>query len=510
MNRHHLLVILCDQLRPDFLPVYGCEAVPCPNIESLAEAGTTFDRAISSCPVCAPARAGMMTGHFPDRHGVWTNDVPFADGLRYLPKEMNALGYRTACFGKMHHFPAGDLKGFQFGRQMEESRLGDHEPYLEWLYARRPDLIGDGQSWRHCDGREHVFTLDDELHYEHWIASEAVDYIRSNAGGAEPLFLWVSFQGPHTPYNPPKGFKGTVDPAGLPRPLEREGDICPVHQYRTGFNPPPADPAEMMRQRVAYAESVVHIDHQIGRVFAALDERGIRDDTTVIFSSDHGDLLGDYRQLEKGPFSYSGQLNVPLILANHPAVPRGERSAVLTSNLDIPSTVLEIAGADDGLGMSRSLLSQLPAGSSTRRAVNFSQCAATTMIAETARHRFAYYPFTGFRELFDRVDDPWEKENLAGRPEYRDVELQMLLDLHDHSVVRRGLEIGGFDLIPPVQQRLRELHPAFDRPGEFKAAFPIPRWFKERLKQAGMDPNYTNWYKNHDVLAHYGLDFEEM
>jgi arylsulfatase A-like enzyme len=512
-KRRHILVILCDQLRPDFLPVYGCEAVPCPSLESLAAAGTVFDRAISSCPVCAPARAGMMTGQYPDRHGVWTNDVPFADGLDYLPLRMRDLGYRTACFGKMHHFPADDPKGFEHARQMEEGRLGENEPYLRWLYEHRPDLDASKQDWRQFDHERYVFRLDDEWHYEHWMAAEAIDTIRSHAGGgAEPLFLWVSFQGPHTPYNPAPGFKGSVDAGGIPEPLKRaDGEpVCPIHRYRNGSKPPPADRAELMRQRIAYAESIVQIDDEIGRILSALGDAGIREDTTILFSSDHGDLLGDYGLCEKGPFCFSGQLNVPLIVANHPAVPSGERSSVLTGNLDIPSTVLDIAGSEDGIGLSRSLIDQLPADSPVRRSIIFSDCAGSTKVAETGRYRYAYYPFTGFRELFDRTEDPWERHNLAGKPEVHDVELQMMMALQDHAVLSRGLEVGGFDLIPDVQQRLRELHPRFDRKGEFKAAFPLPHGFKQRLKEAGLDPNYTNWFRDHDVLADYGLDFEEL
>jgi len=508
VNRRNVMVILCDQLRPDFLPVYGCRAVPCPNIESLAAAGTVFDRAISCCPVCAPARASMMTGHYPSRHGVWTNDLPFRDGLEYLAHRMNALGYRTACFGKMHHFPADDLKGFQFGRLMEEGRLGEGEPYLQWLYGLRPDLVGDGRRWHHCSNRQ--FQLDDELHYEHWIASEAIEHLRRGAAEASaPLFTWVSFQGPHTPYNPPSKARGSVDPAGLPAPLEREGPVCPVHHYRGAWNPAPGDPEEVMRQRVAYAESIVHIDGQIGRILGALKETGMLETTTVIFSADHGDLIGDFGQLEKGPFSFSGQLNVPLILSNHPSVPCGKRSEVLTGNIDIPGTVLDAAGSEEGLGLSRSLLEQLPESSSLRREANFAECAGNMKLVETERYRFAVYPFTGFRELYDRREDPRDLNNLSGRPEYREVEMEMMTLVLEHAVICDGIEIGGFDLSPEIQGKLRELHPRFDRPGEFQAAFPLMKRAKEALRRAGIDPNYTNWFKNHRILAHYGLDFEE-
>jgi arylsulfatase A-like enzyme len=301
-----------------------------------------------------------------------------------------------------------------------------------------------------------------------------------------------------------------VDAGKLPVPVERESKVCPVHHYRGHWNPPPKDREEVMRQRVAYAESIVHIDRQIGRILGALDEHGMLETTTVIFSSDHGDLIGDHGQLEKGPFAFSGQLNVPLILANHPAAPWGARSSILTGNLDIPGTVLDVAGSEDGLGVSRSLIAMLPADSPLRREVNFAECAGTMKLVETERHRFAVYPFTGFRELYDRKEDPGDRHNLAGRPEFRDLEMDMMLAAVDHMVICNDVQIGGFDLTPEIQERLRRLHPRFDRPGEFRAAFPLMKRAKEALKESGIDPNYTNWFRQHEILAHYGLDFEEM
>jgi hypothetical protein len=144
-----------------------------------------------------------------------------------------------------------------------------------------------------------------------------------------------------------------------------------------------------------------------------------------------------------------------------------------------------------------------------RREVNFAEMAGTGRIAETERHRFAVYSFTGFTELYDRLADPWERDNLAGKPEYQAVELRMMKAILDHDVVCRDLQIGGFDLLPELQEAVRKIHPRFDRPGEFKAAFPLMRHSKEKLRAAGIDPNYTNWFRDHEVLAHYGLDFEE-
>lgn len=503
-KRKNVLVILCDQLRPDFLPVYGCQALPCPSIDSLANRGKVFDRAITCCPVCAPARAAMMTGHYPSRSGVWTNDIPFNEGLEFLPERMKRLGYKTACFGKLHHCPPTDTKGFEHARLLEERRLGQEEPYWQWLKKQLPEEP-DFNNFGQFDRKDLVFNLDDDLHMDNWVASETVSYINDTSAD-DSLFMWVSFQGPHDPLNPPKSAKGTVDTSLLPKPLQRiEGELCPIHHYRSTWHPVPDTVEGIMKERTAYAERTVNIDRQIGRILHALEEQGILEETTILFSADHGDLRGDFNLKEKGPFAYSGQLNIPLIVANHPQFAPGTRSDILANNIDIPATVLEIAGDEDPvIGMSRSLVNADQ--TDTWRTYNFVEVADTMRIVETEQFRFATYPFINFNELFDRIDDPCEQYNLAGRPEYREVEMKLMQRVHDFALLNKGLEIGGFDLIPEVQDCIRELEPHFDRPGRFKAAFPLMPSAKKNLKQAGIEP-YTNWYKDHKILAHYGLDF---
>ena len=138
----NILVILCDQLRKDFLSCYGGTVCNTPNLDALAAKSVCFTNAITASPVCAPARASMMTGRYVSDHGVWTNDMPFREGVDYLPQRMNRAGYRTGAFGKLHHFPAKDGKGFSTYALMEENRLGDKDDYFQWLRARHPEIRG--------------------------------------------------------------------------------------------------------------------------------------------------------------------------------------------------------------------------------------------------------------------------------------------------------------------------------------------------------------------------------
>lgn len=498
-TKRNVLVILCDQLRADFLPAYGCLALKTPNLDRLAAMGVVFDRAITASPVCAPARASMMTGRYVSDHSVWTNDVPFRDGLEYLAERMNRNGYATGAFGKLHHFPARDAKGFQHVRQMEEGRLGEDDDYLRWRRAQHPDA---GYGICCCDSKTFAFALPGEFHYEHYIAGEAIAFMRAQARARKPFLSWVSFQGPHAPYNPPQEFKGTVDASKLPpviAPFEPEPSVPRYRSVLSGI--PERDPAQILRCRVAYAEMIVAIDHEIGRMLAALDESGATDNTTIVFSADHGDLLGDHMLDMKGPFPYQAQLGIPLILANHPGVAPGTRTRNLANNIDIPGTVLDAAGDPEPLGQSRSLADLSQPAPKHPRPVNYSEFCDSARIVETDRYRYCYYPFTGEAELFDLSTDPHELNNMAGQPEHAATERDMLRHLVDYAVMTKGVRVEAHDFVPAQQAGLALKDPHYQR--HFPVAFPLHAADVKRLRARGLDASYNEFMRGKEILAQY-------
>lgn len=462
--KRDIVVILCDQLRCDFLSLYGCRAVPTPNLDRLAKRGVVFDRAISASAVCGPARASMMTGLYPSQHGVWRNDQPFNPGLRYLAHEMDGLGYRTGAFGKLHHTPRLDLKGFQHARLMEEGQLGEDDHYWQWLKERHPEVR---DVWNTDYTPETLHSrLPAEAHYEYWIASQAIEWIEARHVG-EPLFAWVSFQGPHGPFNPPREVHGCCDASLLPGPcLDGEGEAPPVEKVRALRDPltivPPLDPVKDNRAiRLAYAEMIAFIDQQIGRLLDALERNGRLNNSTIVFSADHGDMLGDFNLWGKGELSRSAQLNIPLLIAGQPGLETGTRSGLLTGNIDIPGTVLDIAGASRSLGMSRSLLRMLESQDYARK-VSFSELGDGIKIVEDDEYRYAYYPFTGCGDLLKingRHDQRIGVENdaaLAAR------ERQFLKHLLDFEALFNGARIRQQCMIPECRHGIREKHPGFE------------------------------------------------
>ncbi|HAX95694.1 MAG TPA: sulfatase [Prolixibacteraceae bacterium] len=505
-RNRNIVVLLCDQLRSDFLSVYGCKAFATPNIDKISKMGTVFDNAITQSTVCAPARACMMTGRLVSDHGVWTNDIPFREGLEYLPQRMNSLGYNTGAFGRLHHYPAKDSKGFTIVHQMEEGRLGEHEEYLQWLRGKHPEVK---RIWNITNG---AFNYPEEDYYEYWITSKVIDFINDNECSIDkkPFLAWVSFQGPHTPLDPPKEVKGSVDPTLLPKLITAdEKQLAPVVRYRQAYGGTLGiSEEEILESRKLYAETIVEIDRQVGRLLDHLASLGILENTTFIFSADHGDLLGDFHLQQKGPFPYHNQLSIPLIISNHPGVRCGVHSSSLAGNIDIPATVLDIAGSERGIGISRSLINLSAENPENPREVIFSEFCDSIKTVFDGRYKFSYYPFTGVSELYDIQEDPNEILDLTGQQKYGVIESQMLRHIIDFCIISKGVRIEAHDFVPEQQAGLYKKFP--DHLDEFPAAHPLSNIKQlDSLRREGLSADYNEFCKSKKIIAHYGLYWDQ-
>lgn len=486
--KKNVMVILCDQLRADFLSCYNPDSpVQTKNIDALSRDGMLFSHAITASPVCAPGRACMMTGRYVSDHGVWTNDVPFRDGMDYLPARMKQNGYRCGTFGKLHHFPKRDHKGFDVAWQMEENRLGEADDYLQYLKA-------------HHDDADQVFMTDQnsqfkyppEEYYESQIACRTMDFI---AQSDAPFFTWVSFQGPHTPMDPPR-----VDYAvdQVPAPLHPDFDPpCEVARYRksrTDFH----TTEDTARYRLDYAKMLEFIDGKIGDLVAFLKKSGRYDDTVILFSTDHGDLCGDYNMREKGPYLYQSQLAVPLIVANHQGLSCGEHSNLLTSNLDIASTILSVAGDDKPLGFSRDIAKMVADPSYRRQTLYAEFCDSVKLICDHA-YRFAYYPFSGQYELV-KIEE--ETHDLSTDPAYLPRITGYLKEIIDYMILAKGVQIEAQDLTPKVQQGLALKLPNYK--DEIPLVFPIAsEQQRDCLTRDGLDADFNEFCKSRPILRWY-------
>lgn len=519
-RRRNVVMIISDQLRPDFLHAYGADFIPTPNIDALAADGVVFDNAITAATVCGPARMSFLTGEFVSTHDAWSNNIPAKEGTVFLPERLNAAGYMTAAVGNFDHAPIGDTFGYQYTKLSLDGAPGCQ--FTKELKEKHPDATGPFMA--NENGR---FRYGEAEFYDRWSADCATTFIESytKTGKAPdgtapesdnaPFFLYCGFLSPHHPLIPPAEVAGTVDPEKLPpvlintRPPE---DIPSAELYRRTLlqtiettKDPTSQIERWNRERLLYAELIVEVDALVGRIVKSLKDNGIYENTTIIFTADHGSADNDYCVMTKGPWPYHSQLFIPMIIANEPRLEKGTHCDALCGNLDIGATVLDIAGDHKAFGVSRSMIG-LAEGSLPEREVNMSEFCDSCKTVVDKRYTFTYYPFTGRTCLFDRKEDPEERVNLGGRPEYTELERNFIMHVVDFMVLAKGIRIEAHDLAPDVQAGIEKKHPAYQ--DEMPIAYPIASMGEiERLKAAGLCHTYNEFCKDHPIIASYGVYF---
>jgi arylsulfatase A-like enzyme len=360
-HRPNVLCFVTDQHRADHLSCYGNTILRTPNIDRIAQSGVRFERAYVNNPLCMPGRSTWFTGLTPRGHGVRTNGIPLRQDLPTVPGALTEAGYRTHSVGKLHlsnfNSPNGidpktiDPQRFAESRPLWESGrvqglpqpyygiqtvefVGGHGSgvfgdYLNWLRREHPDAVrllspeagmpsptGAEQSW--------TMALPQELHFNRWVADRSIAFLERQADAQEPFFLWCSFPDPHHPFCPPEPWASMYDPASIPLPARRAGeldDLAPFYReiyesamQLSGRREPTRVGDEQIREIIARTYGMISfIDQEVGRVLDRLESLGLRENTIVIFMADHGDMMGDHWLINKGPFHFEGLLRVPFI-----------------------------------------------------------------------------------------------------------------------------------------------------------------------------------------------------
>ncbi len=465
-SRPNILLLCTDQQRYDSLGCYGNRAIATPAIDALAVDGVLFEQCYVQSPVCTPSRASLLTGRYVHAHGLWANGVALPPQERLFPRSLADAGYDCGMAGKMHL--AACFQGRTEPRHDDGFRVFKwaHDPthgspqnaYHRWLERTRPDLYtaamagGPGRSGHEAVRFDRMPT---EYHYSHWIGEETIDFLREGRQADTPFFFMANFFDPHHPFVAPEEYLARYDPATLPPPIGGPEDLAtrpPILQEASqksyagnarGFGQ--HTPEELQQLRAAYFAMVSLIDDEVHRILATLDELGLRDDTLVIFTSDHGEMLGDHGLLLKGPMLYEGAVRVPLILRWPGHLPAGTRRNELVEWIDLCPTVLEAAGLPPlPRGQGKSLLSLARGEGGWER--DWALCeyrnsghpydppVHMTML----RHRHYKlivhhgYPATTRQrtgELYDLQADPMELHNLWDDPAHQQTrtELQELL-----------------------------------------------------------------------------------
>ncbi|MFW6599560.1 arylsulfatase [Propionibacteriaceae bacterium Y2011] len=437
-DRPNIVLICVDQWRGDALSAAGHPVVRTPHVDELARNGTRFSRAYSATPTCVPARVALFTGQSPERHGRYgyRDGVPFS---RAHPVTMQGVlganGYQTQAIGKMHVYPERARVGFDdvrlhdgflhFSRRYGGRNLEAHDDYLTW-YRRQPaagaaaDHAEDGVG---CNSMVAApWSRPEHLHPTNWVVSEAVDWLYRRDPEV-PFFLYLSFHRPHAPFNPPQwAFDQYVhQPPQDPPVGDWVGDFEEFraddhHQTVMGR----LDPQTHHRAKAGYYGNISHIDLQLNRFLEALGDFQLTDDTVIIFTSDHGEMMGDHDMYRKS-VPYEGSAHVPLIVrpaANfQPDAPKGQVCDEVTELRDVMPTVLELAGVEvpdtvDGASLVPFTRGERPDWRDVIHGehVHFGQ---SLQWLTDGRAKYCWASGEGKEQFFDLTADPHERHNLV-------------------------------------------------------------------------------------------------
>lgn len=383
-KKPNVIILFADQHNKDVMGFEGHPDVLTPNLDKLANQSVVFDRAYCSVGICAPSRSSLMSGIYPRTLGLLSNSERTAVMEEVVPlaSVFRQNNYRTFAFGKRHTHGGVDA-----GWDVQQSHLCDETPgnsYTEWVekngYAKEFAMdwaaeFGKGSScsslarekYPTADLGTRISALPETMTMEAFTTQLTVQMIKDQAKSDRPFFCWATFYRPHQPYTPLKKYMDMYDvsawgkgkkygssirkPASLYEPKE---NIPPMMQsIRDGgnkvwnVNKAYADEQIWRNHIGAYYALVTEIDHCVGEILQALDESGIAEETIVIYTSDHGDFVGNHGMVEKaalGQNVYEDILNIPLIIRYPGNKQKGKRNAELVSLVDIYPTLVELLG----------------------------------------------------------------------------------------------------------------------------------------------------------------------
>ncbi|MCL2740566.1 MAG: sulfatase-like hydrolase/transferase [Oscillospiraceae bacterium] len=383
-GRPNIILIITDQQRYDTIGALGYPWMITPNLDRLAAGGAVLTDCFCAAPSCVPSRYSLFNGLYPSRGRVYNNGCAWGDSWVSL---LRGAGYVTANVGKMHTVPYAAECGFDHRLIVENKDRPDlraHSRFFDEWDRHLYNLGADKPSrWSYKDGYggyadalgAYEWPMDGRLHPDEFTGDLALWFIEriygdaglgGRGGGADgdlsargldrPLFLEIGFPGPHPPYDPPQGYidmyGGTAFSAPEVTEAEKAGQPPPQQAYRRemlagnhdaiGWKESPTA-GELERLRRYYAANVTLIDHKVGQILAALGGKGLLDDAVVIFTSDHGDCLGDHGHIQKWTM-YDEILRVPTIVNAKGRIKAGTVHSGLAQQMDVADYIMRAAG----------------------------------------------------------------------------------------------------------------------------------------------------------------------
>jgi choline-sulfatase len=437
-TKPNILFVMADQFRSDYYGAAGADFVRTPALDQIAARGTRFTRAYTNAPVCSPARISLATGLYPHRTGALDNLAfsPLSHTTYY--QRLRDSGYRVAMVGKHDLAKDDHFKGrlgarpvtYAFGftdphetaGKMEAGNLSEpHCPYTHALadagfYDRfRTDYQKRAKTGWVKDA-SHDSVLETELYEDGYIGEYACRWLEE-IDNDFPWHMFVSFVGPHDPFDPPTEYADRYRDASMPEAIV--DDLTHKPRWHAGRDKK-LTRGEIAETRRQYCAEIELIDDYVGRMLDTLERRGLFDNTVVVFTSDHGEMLGDHGMYTKS-VAYNGATQIPLIVAG-PGVRAGVVSEALIGLIDLNPTVCELAGLESQSGIDAVSLVPLLRGEREvhRDAVYIALRRFQAVVTEQYKIVDNY---NDLAEVYDLEADPHELHNLVVNDESRANEL---------------------------------------------------------------------------------------
>lgn len=420
MNTPNVLLIMTDQLRGDCIGCNDNELIKTPNIDRIAKKGVNFTEAYSTTPVCIPARHILLTGKYGHSIDALQNRKDINPDIPTFVNLLTNSGYFTQAIGKMHFFPERSHHGFQRMLLSEEiPHYKQDDDYLMYLQNKGYD-IEELHGMRHEKYyHPQIAEIPEEDLAESWVGDRTTEFIKQNRN--RPFFCFASFIHPHPPWALPEKYANFYNTDEMPMPKRNECDReinKDTIQKRSGMSNLDNEDEHLIKKiKSYYYGSVTLVDKNVGKMLDALEENNLKDNTIVIFVSDHGESLGDHYLWGKSNF-YEGAAKIPFIVSWPGHFPEGEKRKQLVSLCDLMPMILKNTGIKvpeycQGKDITPAIMdSKFEFRNYLIGEVNNTQRDAEIMVRFND-WKYVYSTNGGIEKLYNLKEDPFELNNLA-------------------------------------------------------------------------------------------------
>lgn len=463
----NILLVISDQMVPHLTGAYGHPVVQTPNLDRLRDEGVRFDAAYTPCPICAPARACLMTGTYTSTNGVYDNAAQLPSDIPSFADHLTNAGYECVLSGKMHFVGADQLHGFN--RRLTTDIYPSDFRWVKDEWIRIKEANGEGyeaimasrdsyHSRNYTGAGVRVNAWNGALSYDEETHFRSLEYLHAvgaqKPGDRMPFCLCASYHHPHEVFWPPQEYwdlyeDAPIDIPDFPDDLAEHKSAMDrwLDAYHGTTRNDLRDPDGLTRLRRAYYALVTYMDRKLGELLDSLDENGLADDTVVIFVSDHGDMLCEREMVQKRTF-YEWSARVPFLVRFPDGSHAGKRITQPVSLIDLLPTMCELAGVDDQLFCDGTSVLPLLDDDTEPRVV-FSEMhseavARPCFMVRRGSHKYVY--IHGHDEqLFDLSADPDEWNDLSDDPASANLKAelkQLILDRFGPDAIAADVLVG--------------------------------------------------------------------